>query len=174
MHDPFPAPPSSLSSLTKTYLADPNHLTTLPAHIHEILFAFLLYEAIHQLSSLISPRVFPSTFASFPQRTRTSWDLHVVSLVQSIIICSLAFWVLKNDDGIDRGTWQGRIFGYSGATAFVQAMAGGYFVWDTYVSVVWFSILGPGSLAHGISALVITILGYVSLSGYLIAHGQGH
>ena len=163
MHDPFPAAPVALSALTQRYIAAPLHLTTLPAHLHEILFAFLLYETTLRVSSFLSPRLFPSVYPSLPRRTQISWDQHVVSLVQSLTICSLAFWVLGTDDEIDRTVWSGRIFGYSGATAFVQAMAGGYFLWDTYISIRWFNILGPGSLAHGVSALTITILGFVRL-----------
>ena len=161
MRDPFPIPPGYLSAIAEEYVAGPLHLATLPAHIHEIVFAFALYESLRIVSALVFPRLLPATYPRLPRRTRLSWDLHVVSLVQSLVICTLAFYVLRADAGIDRGSWQGRIFGYSGATGFVQAMAAGYFAWDTYVSVLHFGILGPGSLAHGICALVITIMGFV-------------
>ena len=83
--------------------------------------------------------------------------------MQSILICSLAIWVLRNDQQVvGDGDWRGRIWGYSGAAGLVQAMAGGYFLWDVYISSVYFSIMGPGSLAHAISALVITMMGFVS------------
>ena len=161
MRDPFPAPPKFLSAAADTYLAGPLHLSTLPAHVHEILFAFALYESVRLASRALFPRLLPSTFASLPRRTRLNWDLKTVSLAQSLIICTLAIWVLRTDDGIDRTSWEGRIFGYSGATGLVQAMAAGYFVWDIYASVAYFDILGPGSLLHGIAAFAVALIGFV-------------
>lgn len=58
--------------------------------------------------------------------------------------------------------WAGRIWGYTGAMGLVQALAGGYFVWDLIASIVHFNELGPGSLAHAVSALLVTSLGFVS------------
>ena len=55
-----------------------------------------------------------------------------------------------------------RIWGYTGAMGMTQAFAAGYFAWDVMVSVVHYGVLGPGSLAHAISALVVTNLGFVS------------
>ena len=161
MRDPFPAPPTALAAAADAYLARPLHLTTLPAHVHEILFAFGLYEGVRFASHKLAPRLLPGAFAALPRRTRQNWDLKTVSLVQALVICALALRVLATDDGIDRASWQGRVFGYSGATGFVQAMAAGYFAWDIYVSVVCFDILGPGSLLHGVAAFVVSLIGFV-------------
>ena len=88
----------------------------------------------------------------------------MVSFIQAVLICSLAIYVLLYDTELASGSndWHGRIFGYSGAAGLVQAMAAGYFLWDVWISTVHFSVQGPGSLAHAISALAVTTLGFVS------------
>ena len=93
-----------------------------------------------------------------------SWHVHAVSFFQAILICVLAIYVLRYDYELAGGStdWRGRLFGYSGAAGLVQAMAAGYFLWDVWVSTVDFRIHGPGSLAHAISALVVTTIGFVS------------
>ena len=57
-----------------------------------------------------------------------------------------------------------RIWGYTGAMGMTQAFAAGYFIWDVKISAVNVGILGWGSLAHALSALLITSLGFVCLS----------
>lgn len=54
-----------------------------------------------------------------------------------------------------------RIWGYTGAMGMTQAFAAGYFAWDVLVSSMHLDVLGPGSLAHAISALIVTCLGFV-------------
>lgn len=56
-----------------------------------------------------------------------------------------------------------RIWGYTGALGMTQAFAAGYFIWDVKISATNVGILGWGSLAHAVSALLITSLGFVSL-----------
>jgi hypothetical protein len=58
--------------------------------------------------------------------------------------------------------WVGRIWGYTGAGGAVQGFAAGYFLWDLIASIVHYNVLGWGSLAHAISALLVTSLGFVS------------
>ena len=51
--------------------------------------------------------------------------------------------------------------GYSGAAGMTQAFAAGYFLWDCVACVVNFESQGIGALMHGVSALVITMMGFV-------------
>lgn len=164
MHDPLGPAPAFLQSLVEPLTREPFNLTTLPRHIHELLLAFVLYISLSNwISPAICARLLRRTYTSLSQRTRINWDVHVVSLVQSLLICGLALWVLRNDqEVVGAGDWRGRIWGYSGAAGLVQAMAGGYFLWDVYISTMYFKIMGPGSLAHAVSALVITMMGFVS------------
>ena len=171
MHDPLPASPSLLSSLSAPLSAPPFSLRTLPFHAHEILSAAILYTLVSQyISPSLSARLLPHTYPSFPRRTRINWDIHVTSLVQSTLICSTALWVLINDEEVrGDGTWKGRITGYSGAAGMTQALAGGYFLWDVVMCMAYMDIQGPGALAHGVSALIITMTGFVSCYSFSLS-----
>lgn len=57
-----------------------------------------------------------------------------------------------------------RIWGYTGALGMTQAFAAGYFIWDVKISATNVGLLGWGSLAHAVSALLITSLGFVSFA----------
>ena len=162
MHDPFPLAPSFVRGLAEP-LAHKFGLLTLSFHVHEVLFAFGLYTVLNShVSHQISLWVCPKTYNNLPAKTRINWNIHIVSLFQSVLICSVALWILLEDEDRRVMDAKGRILGYSGATGMAQAFAAGYFLWDIFVSVQYFKILGPGSLAHAISAFVITSLGFVS------------
>jgi hypothetical protein len=165
MKDPLGPAPVFLRDLVQPLAQSPFKLTTLPLHVHEVLAAWLFYTVLsHGVSPLVSTYLFPRTYPALSRKTRNNWDVHLVSLVQSTLICSLALWVLINDkEVVGNGSWKGRIWGYSGAAGLVQAMAAGYFLWDLWISTVYFSIHGPGSLAHAVSALTITMMGFVSI-----------
>lgn len=163
MIDPLPRPPASISSLTQP-IADALSLQTLPLHAHEVLLAFTAY---HLTDVLLAPRLsahfFPKTYPSLPPRTKINWNIRVVSTIQAIFICGLAFWVVVADEERKHMDLEERIWGYTGALGMTQAFAAGYFVWDVKISAANVGILGWGSLAHAVSALLITSLGFVSL-----------
>jgi len=80
-----------------------------------------------------------------------------VSMIQSLLICWLAFLAL-GDPVLKRD----RVFGYSEFGADVSALACGYFVWDTYVSVKYVKYFGIGFALHGIVSLFVFLFGFVS------------
>jgi hypothetical protein len=166
MIDPFPWPcPPWLTKVSQP-IADFFSLTTLPLHAHEILLAFTMYHLINtRVSPFLSKRLFPVTYTSFNDRTRLNWDVHVVSLVQSTLINTLALWVCWTDEERSEMNWRGRVFGYTGAGGMIQAFAAGYFLWDLMVCLTHIDIFGVGLLAHAISALSVFSLGFVSFPG---------
>ncbi|KAF2642764.1 DUF887-domain-containing protein [Massarina eburnea CBS 473.64] len=161
MHDPFPiVPPEWLPRYVQP-VAEYLSLQTLPLHIHEVTFAFCLYYGIHQFfAPFISNLLVPRTYASFSSRTRLSWNVHIVSFVQSTLICVLALWVMATDEERKNMDWSERVYGYTGAGGLVQALAGGYFVWDLVITLQNMSVFGPGMLAHAVSALFVFALGF--------------
>ena len=165
MHDPFPfTAPIWLQDLT-TPLADKLSLPTLPLHIHEILFAILVYTFIFSyLSPLLSSTLCPSTYPHLNKRTRINWDVHVVSMFQSIFICALAIWTIFEDQERKNMDWKERIWGYTGGCGFLQAMAAGYFIWDLIVTAIYVGIFGWGMLAHAVAATTVFMLGFVSMT----------
>lgn len=163
MHDPFPFPPPAFLTRLVTPLATSLSLPTLPLHMHELLFATLTYQFINVvLAPRLSTWLFPTIYPALPRRTRLNWDVHVVSMTQSIAINALALWVMAVDE--ERGSmgWEQRVWGYDGAGGMIQGFAAGYFLWDLLVCVRWVDVFGWGMLAHAVAALVVFSLGFVS------------
>jgi len=145
--------------------ADRLSLSTLPLHVHEVLGAALFYTFIHLVvSPVLSNWLFPQYYPRHSRSKKVNWDAHVVSLVQSTLINALALWVMWSDDERRVMDWQQRVWGYDGASAFIQSMAVGYFVWDLITTLLFIDIFGLGLLAHAVSALVVYSFGYVSFN----------
>lgn len=163
MHDPFPIQrPESLVKYVEP-VADFFSLKTLPLHFHEIFFAFMLYHATYRfVAPAFSRFFFPRVYATFNARTKLNWDVHIVSFVQSTLICAMALWVLCTDNELNQMNTEERVYGYTGASGLIQAFAGGYFLWDLMITVQNVKIFGIGMLFHAISALSVFSLGFVS------------
>ena len=164
MLDPVPPPAPWLYKAVKPY-ADAIALPTLSYHIHEVIFAYLLYQSIE---IIISPRLstwlFPNVYPKLSRRTRINWDVHVVSVVQSCLINTLALWVMYADE--ERSAMKHsaieRIYGYTGASGLIQAFACGYFIWDLIASTRNIKVFGLGIWFHAVSALTVFSFGFVS------------
>jgi hypothetical protein len=162
MLDPFPPPPAWLRSWIEPYALHWNS-PTLSDHIHEVVASFAFYLVIHTVvSPLVSPILCPKSYKFLKPRTRVNWDIHVVSLVQSVVINAAALWVMYVDKERSQMSTGERVFAYTGACGLIQALAVGYFVYDLIVSVVYVRMFGIGMLFHAISALWVFSLGFVS------------
>ncbi|XPS92054.1 hypothetical protein M3J09_001460 [Ascochyta lentis] len=161
MHDPFPLTrPEYLVKYVEP-LADFLHLRTLPLHFHEVVFAYALYHITNKyVSPAFSRHFFPRIYPSFNARTKLNWDVHIVSFVQSTVICGLALWVIWKDEERSAMGEQDRVHGYTGGGGLIQAFAGGYFLWDLVITVQNVRIFGVGMLFHAISALCVFALGF--------------
>lgn len=163
MRDPFPIGPPLWLSKAVQPVADKLSLPTLPLHVHEIIFALIFYQTINVVvSPALSRRFFPKTYNSFNRRTRINWDVHVVSMVQSLLVNTVALWIIFCDEQRSQMNWAGKIWGYDGAGGFLQGMAGGYFIWDLFTCTYHIDIFGVGMLMHAISACTVFSLGFVS------------
>ncbi|CAG8007262.1 unnamed protein product [Penicillium salamii] len=166
MLDPFPPPPEWLRSFIEPYALYYNS-PTLPDHIHEVVGAFVFYLVIHAvLSPWLSPILFPQSYKSLKPRTRLNWDIHVVSLVQSILINVAALWVMYVDRERSAMSSGERVFGYTGTCGLIQALAVGYFIYDMIVSVIYVRMFGIGMLFHAVSALWVFSLGFRPFLNY--------
>jgi hypothetical protein len=163
MHDPFPfAPPAVLVPYVQK-VADALALQTLPLHFHELTLAYAVYHTINRYVSPALSRYFcPQAYSALTARTKINWDVHVVSFTQSVVVCSLALWVMWTDTERHEMDRQERVHGYTGASGLIQAFAGGYFLWDLVVTVQNVQAFGIGMLFHAISALCVFSLGFVS------------
>ncbi|KAF2796936.1 DUF887-domain-containing protein [Melanomma pulvis-pyrius CBS 109.77] len=161
MHDPFPfAPPEALAKYVEP-IANYIGLRTLPLHFHEVTLAFTFYHVLNKyISPALSNYYFPRIYPALNQRTKVNWDVHIVSFVQSTVICVLALYVMWTDRERAAMNWEGRVWGYTGGSGLIQAFAGGYFVWDLMVTLQNVRVFGPGMLAHAVSALFVFSLGF--------------
>ena len=83
-----------------------------------------------------------------------------MSLVHALIILPLSVRTF-NSPSLNAD----RVFGWDPKSGTLQAVACGYFLWDSIDSIVHFQ--GPGFVVHGVVCFVIYLLGYVSgLFGY--------
>jgi hypothetical protein len=174
MHDPFPyAPPALLVPYVETFSKYVG-LRTLPLHFHEVALAFSLYHVTNRfISPALSNYFFPRIYNALSAKTKINWDVHIVSFVQSTVICVLALYVMYTDRERAEMDWETRVWGYTGASGLIQAFAGGYFVWDLMVTLQNMSAFGMGMLAHAVSALFVFALGFVSQHLALIASHIG-
>lgn len=108
----------------------------------------------------MSIRLFPTIYPKFNARAKLNWDVHIVSFVQSTLINTLALWVMWKDEERGAMDWEEKVWGYTGASGLVQGFAGGYFLWDLFVTLANVNIFGAGMLAHAVSALFVFSLGF--------------
>ncbi|RHZ61948.1 TLC domain-containing protein [Aspergillus thermomutatus] len=160
MIDPIPPPPRWLRDLVEPWAVHLN-IPAVTDHVHEIIAAFAVYQFIHSyLSPWLSPRLFPRHYPNLNKRTKLNWDVHVVSLIQSVLINAVALWVIFTDNERKSMSTAERVYGYSGACALISALAAGYFIYDLYVSTVYVKIFGIGMLFHAVSALWVFSFGF--------------
>jgi len=148
----FANPPPQFVKLV-TPLCEQLGFDALPLHLHVILGAAVFYQVIFLLSPIISSPF--KSYNTLKLRSKINWDIHVVSMVQSILICWLAFLALG-----DPQLQADRAFGYSAFGADVSALACGYFIWDTYVSIKYANLFGIGFALHGIASLFVFLFGF--------------
>ncbi|KAK2611333.1 hypothetical protein N8I77_004682 [Diaporthe amygdali] len=166
MKDPFfIAPIPALSEWVRPF-AERFGLSVLPQHIHEVIFAALMYTFVHLvISPWLSMKYAPEQYPTHRGK-RASWDAHVVSLFQSTLINILALWCMFADEERKTFDWQQRIWGYTGASGMIQSLAAGYFVWDLITTALFVDVFGLGVLAHAISALLVYSFGYRPFLNY--------
>ncbi|KKZ62565.1 hypothetical protein EMCG_02972 [[Emmonsia] crescens] len=166
MLDPIPPPPQWLQDAFRP-VAEKLGLHSMTLHIHEIIFFFVLYQFAQ---SVVSPRLstalFPKFYPHFNRRTKLNWDVHVVSLVQSSLINTVALWVMYVDKDRQAMTLFERVWGYSGTCGLIQGMAVGYFIWDLIISTRHIRVFGIGVWFHAVSALWVFSLGFRPFVNY--------
>ncbi|KAE9975158.1 hypothetical protein EG328_003442 [Venturia inaequalis] len=142
-------------------------LYTLPYHIHEVIFAASFYTFVQKVvSPWLSPKLFPNHYPQHSARTRFNWDVHVVSFVQSVLVCTMALYEMAYDEERKEMDWQERAWGYTGGTGLIEAFGCGYFLWDLIVTALNYSMYGFGTLAHALSAITVYGFGFRPFVNY--------
>lgn len=162
MKDPFPLEPIPWLAKASEPYAELFAMPSLPLHIHEVVASALLYTVIYwPISPILSKLVVGGRYNALPRRRRINWDAHVVSMFQSCLINALSLWVIYADDERRDMDTQERVWGYTGASGMIQALAAGYFLWDLVVTSFNMDVFGIGTLAHAVSALAVYSFGFV-------------
>jgi hypothetical protein len=173
MLDPF-FPPFPLLQQLVTPLCNALHLYSLPLHIHEILSAFAIYlTTFEYIAPPFSSFFLAKQYTGLSRESKLRWNMHCVSMVQSVTICVLALWVTFSDQERKTMNHEERMWGYLGAPGMVQAFATGYFLFDLTVMIRYLDVFGVGMLTHASSCLVTYTLGFVGLS-HLQIHLSGN
>jgi hypothetical protein len=168
MLDPFPIPPIPWLSKAIQPFADYASLPTLPLHVHEVLFAFALYTWVNRYGSpMVSTWLFPKGYTKLSPEKKMNWDVHMVSLVQSSLVNTLALYVMYTDEARWSMDWRERIWGYTGASGMIQGLATGYFLWDLVITVQNVKAFGFGMFMHALCALTVFSFGFVRRSSSL-------
>lgn len=166
MLDSFPLPPIPFLQRLVQPLCDALSLHTLPLHIHEILYAFAIYHVIFEyLAPPLSRLFFRTNYTKLSYESKLRWNMHCVSMVQSVSICVLALFVITSDKERKSMNLEERMWGYTGAAGMVQALATGYFLFDLVTMVRYIDVFGMAMLAHALSCLATYTLGFVGFSG---------
>lgn len=162
MLDPFPIAVPGWAVKAVEPLANYFNVPTLPYHIHEVLGIATAYYLIQtRLSPWLSPKLWPKHYPHMNARTKLNWDVHVVSFVQSVLVCAVAIYVMTHDEERRNMNQVERVWGYTGGTGIVQAMGLGYFAYDMYITTTNLSMFGIGMLFHAISAFTVFSFGFV-------------
>ncbi|RDW77859.1 hypothetical protein BP5796_05711 [Coleophoma crateriformis] len=160
MRDPFISPPAALVALVQP-VATSLSLPALAPHLHEVFIGWAVYHVLDRyVSPALSRLLFPRTYGSIDARTRINWDMRVAALTQAVCVSALAVWIKYVDQEVAAMDGKQRLYGYSGGIGMVQGFAAGYFLWDLSVCLTHYRLLGPETLVHATSALVMILLAF--------------
>ncbi|KAI8819611.1 DUF887-domain-containing protein [Fimicolochytrium jonesii] len=166
-----------LSQQLPLLLAQLFHLPKLAIHGHIILLSAFVCHTIYRLSNTLSLRLPGPARAHYARLTpakKADWCIHVVSLLHSVIICWLAGrqvlapWIdPSGPEALVRARLAGdKIGAYDAEAGFVHAIACGYFLWDSIVSVYYVKQFGVGFAVHGIACLCIFAMSFKPFLNY--------
>jgi len=164
MHDPFFS--ASSQAFFQPFF-DLFSLQSLSFHAHEILFVFAVYHTIFEyIAPPLSSVLLSKRYNNLSYESKLRWNMHCVSMVQSVGISGLALWTIFMDQERKNMNLEERIWGYTGAAGLVQALATGYFLLDLVVMVRYLKVFGLGMLAHASSCLLTYTLGFRPIVNY--------
>ncbi|KAJ7047074.1 DUF887-domain-containing protein [Mycena alexandri] len=135
-------------------------LPRLNPHLSVLLASFALFNVVHLVVVPILGRVLvPAQWKCLNARARNNWAAHICSQLHAIIILPLALRCLALPE-LDAD----RAFGWHERSGTVQAVACGYFLWDTIDALVNFEDIG--FVLHGLACLAIYLLSFQPFLAY--------
>ncbi|KAJ6463819.1 TLC domain-containing protein [Mycena vitilis] len=135
-------------------------LPKLQPHLPIFLATFAFFNTIHLVVvPLIARFLFPSYWARIGARKRNNWAVHVCSQIHAVITVPLALRCLALPE-LDAD----RVYGWHEHSGTVQAIAAGYFLWDSIDAI--FNFEDIGFVLHGLACFAIYLLSFKPFLAY--------
>ncbi|ORX89507.1 DUF887-domain-containing protein [Basidiobolus meristosporus CBS 931.73] len=132
-------------------------LSKLVNYWHVMVLTTVACQLIASFSRLASPILFPKTYGNLKGVKRLSWDMHVVSLVNCIVVSVLATPMHWN-----HSLPQDKLFGYNDQVGLLHSIASGYFLWDAFHHIKYVKDFGIGFAFHGVASLFLGVYSFVN------------
>jgi len=136
-------------------------LGRLSRHFDVVIYSYLFFTATqHVIVPAISRRLSPLSYGAIKGRAgRNKWLTRGVSMAHALVVLPLASRCLSL-----KNLGEDRAFGWDGRAGTVQAIAVGYFIWDTLDGVLNFESIG--FVIHGISCFLIYLMTFRPFLSY--------
>lgn len=141
------------------------HLPLLPQWSSIVLASFAACQLLYaQIGPALTRWLLPKKYPNLTDRKRLDWDIHVVSFTNAAVITYLSTRVVLFDQERKQMTWQQRAWGFTESSAFVLAVANGYFYWHLIMMIRYHRVYGLAMVAHAVSVSFLMTNGFVSMS----------
>ncbi|KAL4246088.1 TLC domain-containing [Abortiporus biennis] len=149
-----------LENLAKPF-ANALGLPYFPEYFPTIAYTALLYTFLHVVIAPWGSRIFAreAYTRQVGKRAKNNWDIHVVSFVNAVTLVYLSFKCFGHKE-----LEEDKTFGWHESVGWANAIAIGYFIWDTVDAIVNFIDLG--FVIHGLSCMVLYSLTFKPFLGY--------
>ncbi|KAF8623458.1 hypothetical protein AX15_006242 [Amanita polypyramis BW_CC] len=141
------------------FTAEKLGLSKLPENLPTAVISCLVFTFIHRVvAPFVSKFVAPVSYGALKsKKARNTWGIHFTSQCHVLVIVPLVLWCIKAD-GPDRSSHWEKAFGWDDRGGFVNAIACGYFLWDSLDAVM--NTIDVGYVIHGLSCLMIYALSF--------------
>ncbi|KAJ7744963.1 TLC domain-containing protein [Mycena maculata] len=135
-------------------------LPKLGPHLTLLLSSFAFFNVVHLVVvPLIAAKIYPTQWKNLGARACNNWAVRICSQINVIIIIPLALRCLRLPE-LDAD----RAFGWNERSGTAQAVACGYFLWDSIEAIVNFEDIG--FVLHGLACLAIYLLSFQPFLAY--------
>ncbi|KAI8893996.1 TLC domain-containing protein [Globomyces pollinis-pini] len=134
-------------------------LKVLPEYGDTILFATATFHAIFLFGGLLSS-ISPH-YQKLPPKKKVDWCIHLVSMVFACFGVLNGFKIIQMPELI-----LDPLFATNDQCKKVFAIATGYFLWDTIMSIYYVNITGPAFIFHGIACFSVYFLSFQPYNHY--------
>lgn len=126
-------------------------ITKLADHYRTIIASFAAFNLIFIASLYISS--INKFYSCLPPKKKVQWGMKCVSFIHALLIVTLSIPIFYIQE-----LWDDPLFGYNYYAGEVFAIAAGYFLWDTILSIYNYKESGLAMVIHGIACFLVYFL----------------